>query len=100
MFDGKSQNNKSSSVVLWRFQAVTIADKIKVHGNLVSTNNQHLLQVRYWADSQGFHQEDNLPKVELKPAQETEAVRAARLAHEKAWQEAADAALHPNAQPQ
>ncbi|KAL0840734.1 hypothetical protein ABMA28_015922 [Loxostege sticticalis] len=58
------------------------------------------IKVRYWADSQGFHQEDNLPKVELKPAQETEAVRAARLAHEKAWQEAADAALHPNAQPQ
>lgn len=50
------------------------------------------LQVRYWADSEGFHQEDNIPKVELKPVEESEDVRQARLAHEKAWQEAAAAA--------
>lgn len=49
-------------------------------------------QVRYWADSEGFHQEDNLPKVVLEPAQETEEVRQARLAHEQAWKEAAAAA--------
>ncbi|XP_041976446.1 uncharacterized protein LOC121731156 [Aricia agestis] len=50
-----------------------------------------LIKVRYWADSQGFHQEDNLPKVVLKPQEEAEDVRQARLAHEKAWQEAAAA---------
>uniref|UniRef100_A0A2A4JKU3 Cuticle protein n=1 Tax=Heliothis virescens TaxID=7102 RepID=A0A2A4JKU3_HELVI len=50
-----------------------------------------LVKVRYYADSQGFHQEDNLPKVELKPAEETPALRDARLAFEKAWKEAAEA---------
>ncbi|GBP61663.1 Cuticle protein 6 [Eumeta japonica] len=56
------------------------------------------VEVRYWADHDGFHQEDNLPKVKLQPAQETEEVRRARLEHERAWHQAADAALHPNAQ--
>ncbi|XP_050672743.1 uncharacterized protein LOC126970690 isoform X2 [Leptidea sinapis] len=55
-------------------------------------NPNELIKVRYWADSQGFHQEDNIPKVELKPVEEAEDVRQARLAHEKAWQEAAAAA--------
>lgn len=50
------------------------------------------IQVRYWADNDGFHQEDNLPKIVLKPVEEAEDVRQARLAHEKAWQEAAAAA--------
>ncbi|XP_046960864.1 uncharacterized protein LOC124530658 [Vanessa cardui] len=54
--------------------------------------NNELIKVRYWADSQGFHQEDNIPKVVLKPVEEAEDVRQARLAHEKAWQEAAAAA--------
>ncbi|CAG9785312.1 unnamed protein product [Diatraea saccharalis] len=62
------------------------------------SGNNDLIKVRYWADSEGFHQEDNLPKVQLQPAQETEEVRQARLAHEKAWKEAAEASLHPNAQ--
>ncbi|CAH2107760.1 unnamed protein product [Euphydryas editha] len=56
------------------------------------TADNQLIKVRYWADSQGFHQEDNLPKVVLKPIEEAEDVRQARLAHEKAWQEAAAAA--------
>ncbi|XP_028040212.1 uncharacterized protein LOC114250508 [Bombyx mandarina] len=51
-----------------------------------------LVKVRYWSDRDGFHQEDNLPKVELKPVEEAPDVRAARIAHEKAWQEAAAAA--------
>ncbi|KAL4704985.1 hypothetical protein ACJJTC_005471 [Scirpophaga incertulas] len=59
--------------------------------------NNELVKVRYWADSEGFHQEDNLPKIQLQPVQETEEVRQARLAHEKAWKEAAEASLHPNA---
>ncbi|XP_072940445.1 uncharacterized protein [Epargyreus clarus] len=62
-------------------------------------SNNDLIKVRYWADSQGFHQEDNIPKVVLKPVEEAEDVRQARLAHEKAWKEAAAAALlNPNAQ--
>ncbi|XP_047515568.1 uncharacterized protein LOC125056490 isoform X1 [Pieris napi] len=55
-------------------------------------NTNELIKVRYWADSQGFHQEDNIPKVVLQPVQEAEDVRQARLAHEKAWEEAAAAA--------
>ncbi|KAG6453529.1 uncharacterized protein LOC115445655 [Manduca sexta] len=51
-----------------------------------------LIKVRYWADHDGFHQEDNIPKVELKPVEEAPDVKAARLAHEKAWKEAAEAA--------
>ncbi|XP_047986468.1 dual specificity tyrosine-phosphorylation-regulated kinase mbk-1-like [Leguminivora glycinivorella] len=61
--------------------------------------NNELIKVRYWADSEGFHQEDNLPKVELKPVEEAADVREARLAHEKAWQEAAAAAAQ-NPDPQ
>lgn len=48
--------------------------------------------VNYWADSLGFHQTDNRPKVVLEPTQETEEVLAARRAHELAWKEAALAA--------
>ncbi|XP_045764181.1 uncharacterized protein LOC123866584 [Maniola jurtina] len=54
--------------------------------------NDELIKVRYWSDGEGFHQEDNIPKVVLKPVEEAEDVRQARLAHEKAWQEAAAAA--------
>ncbi|XP_026729794.1 RNA polymerase II degradation factor 1-like [Trichoplusia ni] len=54
-------------------------------------SSNDLIKVRYWADSEGFHQEDNIPKVELKPAEETPALREARLAFEKAWKEAAEA---------
>ncbi|XP_063361258.1 RNA-binding protein EWS-like [Cydia amplana] len=61
--------------------------------------NNELIKVRYWADGEGFHQEDNLPKVELKPVEEAADVREARLAHEKAWQEAAAAAAQ-NPDPQ
>ncbi|XP_045534275.1 uncharacterized protein LOC106709933 isoform X2 [Papilio machaon] len=65
-----------------------------VQGSYVyKNNNDQLVKVRYWADSQGFHQEDNLPKVELKPAEETPEVRAARLEHERAWQLARAASL-------
>uniref|UniRef100_A0A1L8E3S5 Putative cuticle protein 6 n=1 Tax=Nyssomyia neivai TaxID=330878 RepID=A0A1L8E3S5_9DIPT len=50
------------------------------------------IQVQYWADSLGFHQTDNRPKVVLEPVTDTPEVQAARLAHEKAWAEAARAA--------
>ncbi|CAK1603796.1 unnamed protein product [Parnassius mnemosyne] len=65
----------------------------KVKGSYTYKSGNDIIKVTYWADSEGFHQEDNLPKIELKPAEETEEVRAARLAHEKAWQEARAAAL-------
>ncbi|XP_023937860.2 uncharacterized protein LOC112045772 isoform X1 [Bicyclus anynana] len=62
-------------------------------------DNNELIKVRYWSDSEGFHQEDNIPKVVLKPVEEAEDVRQARLAHEKAWAEAA-AAARQNPDPQ
>ncbi|XP_077302096.1 uncharacterized protein LOC143922637 [Arctopsyche grandis] len=56
-----------------------------------------LIQVKYWADGEGFHHEDNIPKVELKPVEETHEVREARLAHAQAWEEAAALArLNPD----
>ncbi|CAH0627425.1 unnamed protein product [Chrysodeixis includens] len=58
-------------------------------------SGKDLIKVKYWADSDGFHQEDNIPKVELKPAEETPALRDARLAFEKAWKEAAEANSKP-----
>ncbi|XP_047527166.1 uncharacterized protein LOC125064257 isoform X2 [Vanessa atalanta] len=62
------------------------------NGHEIENTEDYVEEVRYWADSQGFHQEDNIPKVVLKPVEEDEDVRQARLAHEKAWQEAAAAA--------
>lgn len=57
------------------------------------------IEVKYWADSLGFHQTDNIPVVELKPQTETPEVRAAREAHQKAWEEAAaQAANNPDPQ--
>ncbi|XP_044727836.1 uncharacterized protein LOC123291567 [Chrysoperla carnea] len=53
--------------------------------------NGRVIKVKYWDTGNGFHQEDNIPKVVLKPVEETPALRAARLAHEKAWKEAAEA---------
>lgn len=50
------------------------------------------VEVKYWADSLGFHYSDNRPKVVLEPTQETEEVLAARAAHAQAWKEAALAA--------
>uniref|UniRef100_A0A182MF24 Cuticle protein 6 n=1 Tax=Anopheles culicifacies TaxID=139723 RepID=A0A182MF24_9DIPT len=48
--------------------------------------------VQYWSDGLGFHQIDNRPEVRLQPVTETPEVRAARLAHMKAWEEAASLA--------
>lgn len=46
----------------------------------------------YWADSLGFHQEDNRPKVVLEPVTDTPDVQAAREEHFRKWKEAAEAA--------
>uniref|UniRef100_A0A336JYU1 CSON008856 protein n=1 Tax=Culicoides sonorensis TaxID=179676 RepID=A0A336JYU1_CULSO len=57
------------------------------------------IEVKYWADSLGFHQTDNRPVVELTPVTETPEVRAAREAHLKAWEEAAaQAGISPDPQ--
>ncbi|XP_055535686.1 uncharacterized protein LOC129724642 [Wyeomyia smithii] len=48
--------------------------------------------VQYWSDSLGFHQIDNRPEVVLEPVTETPEVREARIAHLKAWEEAANLA--------
>lgn len=45
--------------------------------------------VQYWSDSLGFHQTDNRPKIVLEPVTDTPEVQAARLEHERAWNEAA-----------
>uniref|UniRef100_A0A8D8CD17 Cuticle protein 6 n=1 Tax=Culex pipiens TaxID=7175 RepID=A0A8D8CD17_CULPI len=45
--------------------------------------------VQYWSDGLGFHQVDNRPEVRLEPVTETPEVREARIAHLKAWEEAA-----------
>lgn len=45
--------------------------------------------VQYWSDSLGFHQTDNRPKVVLETITDTPEVQAARLEHERAWEEAA-----------
>ncbi|XP_058836334.1 uncharacterized protein LOC131692935 [Topomyia yanbarensis] len=46
--------------------------------------------VQYWSDGLGFHQIDNRPEVVLEPVTETPEVREARIAHLKAWEEAAN----------
>lgn len=58
--------------------------------NWYGTNGK-VIKVKYWDDGNGFHHEDNLPKIVLKPVEETPALRAARLAHEAAWKAAAEA---------
>ncbi|XP_037044494.1 uncharacterized protein LOC119080321 [Bradysia coprophila] len=54
--------------------------------------NGHNYEVKYWADSEGFHQTDNRPEPVLVPVTDTPAVKAAKEAHAKAWEEAAAAA--------
>jgi len=63
-----------------------------VRGSYKYLSNGDEIEVKYWADSLGFHHTDNIPKVELQPVTETPAVRQAREEHERAWKEAAAAA--------
>lgn len=72
-----------------------VAD-IDVHGKTqgayqyVDPTGQNIV-VKYWADSEGFHQTDNRPTPPpLEPVTDTPAVKAAREAHEKAWKEIAE----------
>jgi len=63
--------------------------------------NGRVYKVNYFADSQGFHQEDNRPKQEIEPVTDTPAVKAAKEAHFKKWNEiaAANKAAAANAGP-
>lgn len=75
-------------------------EDINVHGKTegaykYALPNGQNYEVKYWADANGFHQTDNRPEIELKPVTDTPAVKAARAAFEKAWQEAAAANLVP-----
>lgn len=64
------------------------------------------IKIKYWDNGTGFHQEDNLPKILPKPVEESAAVKAAKEAFQKRWNEEAERNSHPvpyphnNAQPQ
>lgn len=74
-----------------RLEARNANGEVRGSYQYVDANGENIV-VNYWADSLGFHQTDNRPKVVLEPAQETEEVLNARRAHELAWKEAALAA--------
>ncbi|XP_059613477.1 uncharacterized protein LOC132259743 [Phlebotomus argentipes] len=74
-----------------RLEARNANGEVRGSYQYVDANGDDVV-VNYWADSLGFHQTDNRPKVVLEPVTDTPEVQAARLAHEKAWAEAARAA--------
>lgn len=71
-------------------------ENINAHGKTegsykyVDPNGENY-EVQYWADSSGFHRTDNRPVAALEPVTDTPEVKAAILAHQKAWEEAAAA---------
>lgn len=74
-----------------RLEARNANGEVRGSYEYVDANGENV-KVDYWADSLGFHQTDNRPKVVIEPVRETEEVLAARRAHEEAWKEAARAA--------
>lgn len=74
-----------------RLEARNANGEVRGSYQFVDADGENVV-VNYWADSLGFHQTDNRPKVVLEPTQETEEVLAARRAHEEAWKAAAFAA--------
>lgn len=71
------------------------AEKKKASGDLKGSysyvNGQgQEIKVEYWDDGTGFHHVDNLPKVELKPAEDTPEVKAAKEEHFRIWREQAE----------
>lgn len=81
-----------------KFEAINADGDVRGSYKYINPNGDEI-EVKYWADSLGFHHEDNIPKVELKPVTETPAVRKAREEHERLWKEAA-AAASENPDPQ
>lgn len=63
----------------------------KTEGSYQYDTNGETYEVKYWADSSGFHRTDNHPLVQPEPVTDTPEVKAAILAHQKAWEEAAAA---------
>jgi len=76
----------------WNHARVEHISPVKTEGayQYVDPNGENI-QVQYVADSQGFHQTDNRKVVLPEPVTDTPEVAAARIAHEKAWKEAAEA---------
>ncbi|XP_055624639.1 uncharacterized protein LOC129767614 [Toxorhynchites rutilus septentrionalis] len=74
-----------------RLEARNTNGEIRGSYQYIDPTGQEVI-VQYWSDSLGFHQIDNRPEVKLEPVTDTPEVREARLAHEKAWKEAANLA--------
>lgn len=74
-----------------RLEARNLNGEVRGSYQYVDPNGENVI-VNYWADSLGFHQTDNRPKVVLEPTKEADDVLEARRAHELAWKEAARAA--------
>ncbi|GLV41371.1 Cuticular protein 67B [Carabus blaptoides fortunei] len=71
------------------------AEKKKATGDLkgsysyVNGDGQEI-KVEYWDEGTGFHHVDNIPKVVLKPAEDTAEVKAAKEEHFRIWHEQAE----------
>lgn len=63
----------------------------KTEGSYQYESNGETYEVKYWADTSGFHRTDNHPLVQPEAVTDTPEVKAAILAHQKAWSEAAAA---------
>jgi len=70
-----------------RFEDIDVHGKTEGSYQYVDPKGENIV-VKYWADSEGFHQTDNR---KVQTVTDTPEVRAARAAHEKAWKEAAAA---------
>ncbi|XP_065086623.1 uncharacterized protein Cpr67B [Ochlerotatus camptorhynchus] len=72
-----------------RLEARNANGEVRGSYQYMDPNGQEIV-VQYWSDSLGFHQFDNRPEVVLEPVTDTPEVREARIAHMKAWEEAAN----------
>lgn len=85
-FFGYSDHNQA------RAEAINGIGDVRGAFKYIDANGDEI-ETKYWADSLGFHREDNRPVVELVPVTDTPEVKAAREAHDIAWKEAAARAL-------
>lgn len=74
-----------------RVEAINGNNDVRGSYKYVDANGNDF-HAKYWADSLGFHQEDNRPKVVLEPVTDTPAVQRARDEHFRKWHEAANQA--------
>jgi hypothetical protein len=71
-----------------RVEAINGVGDVRGSFKYIDPNGEEI-ETKYWADTLGFHREDNRPVIELIPVTDTPSVRAAKEAHEVAWKEAA-----------